>query len=76
MYFGKENCEIPENGQKQGTETHRHEGIKDDIKSVFEQIINDMYGDKMLIIAGQLPVEDWYNVFHSELITNVCRSGL
>ena len=34
----------------------------------FEQIIDDRYNRKALILASQLPVADWYDVFQSELI--------
>lgn len=50
--------------------------LKDDIQNDFEQIIDDRYGDKAIVIAGQLPVEDWYNVFQSELIADACMDRL
>ena len=34
----------------------------------FEQIVDDRYNRSSLILASQLPVTDWYNVFQSELI--------
>ena len=34
----------------------------------FEQIVDDRYNRSSLILASQLPVIDWYNVFQSELI--------
>lgn len=38
----------------------------------FEQIIGDRYNRKATILASQLPVSDWYNVFQSELIAEAC----
>lgn len=38
----------------------------------FEQIIDDRYNWKAYILANQLPTSDWYNVFQSELIAEVC----
>ena len=42
----------------------------------FEQIIDDRYNRKALILASQLPVADWYNVFQSELIAEACLDRL
>ncbi len=38
----------------------------------FEQIIDDRYNRKAIILCSQLPVSDWYNVFQSELIAEAC----
>lgn len=38
----------------------------------FEQIIDDRYNRKATILASQLPLADWYNVFQSELIAEAC----
>ena len=38
----------------------------------FEQIIDDRYNRKALILTSQLPVTDWYGVFQSELIAEAC----
>lgn len=38
----------------------------------FEQIIDDRYNNKATILASQLPVADWYDVFKSELIAEAC----
>ena len=38
----------------------------------FEQIIDDRYDRKATILASQLPISDWYNVFQSELIAEAC----
>lgn len=38
----------------------------------FEQIIDDRYNRKALIMTSQLPVTDWYNVFQSEMIAEAC----
>ena len=38
----------------------------------FEQIIDDRYNRKATILASQLTVSDWYNVFQSELIAEAC----
>ena len=42
--------------------------LEGQIQHDFEQIIDDRYNRKALILASQLPVADWYNVFQSELI--------
>ena len=42
------------------------------IQHDFEQIIDDRYNRKALILASQLPVADWYDVFQSELIAEAC----
>ena len=46
------------------------------IQHDFEQIIDDRYNKKALILASQLPVADWYNVFQSELIAEACLDRL
>lgn len=38
----------------------------------FEQIIDDRHNRKATILASQLPIADWYNVFQSELIAEAC----
>lgn len=39
----------------------------------FEQIVDDRYGKKaLIIIASQLPVSDWYALFKNELIAEAC----
>ena len=38
----------------------------------FEQIIDDRHNRKATILASQLPMSDWYNVFQSELIAEAC----
>lgn len=43
-----------------------------DLQNDFEQIIDDRYNRKALIMCSQLPVADWYNVFQSELIAEAC----
>jgi DNA replication protein DnaC len=42
------------------------------IQHDFEQIIDDRYNRKATILASQLPVPDWYNVFQSELVAEAC----
>ena len=42
------------------------------IQHDFKQIIDDRYNRKATILASQLPVADWYNVFQSELIAEAC----
>lgn len=42
------------------------------LQNDFEQIIDDRYSDKPLIIASRLPVSDWYQVFPRELIAEAC----
>ena len=46
--------------------------LEGQIQHDFEQIIDDRYNRKALILASQLPVTDWYNVFQSELIAEAC----
>ena len=46
--------------------------LEGQIQHDFEQIIDDRYNQKALILASQLPVADWYNVFQSELIAEAC----
>ena len=43
-----------------------------DLLIIDEQIIDDRYNRKALILASQLPVADWYDVFQSELIAEAC----
>ena len=42
------------------------------IQHDFEQVIDDRYNRKALILASQLPVADWHDVFKSELIAEAC----
>jgi DNA replication protein DnaC len=42
----------------------------------FEQIIDDRYRNKALIISSQLDVADWYKVFTNELIAEACLDRL
>ena len=42
----------------------------------FEQIVDDRYNRKALILASQLPVSDWYSIFQSELIAEACLDRL
>ena len=42
----------------------------------FEQIIDDRYNRRALILASQLSVTDWYSVFQSELIAEACLDRL
>ena len=42
------------------------------IQNDFEQIIDDRYNRKALILTSQLPVTDWYDVFQSEPIAEAC----
>lgn len=46
------------------------------IEHDFEQIIDDRYNRKSIILCSQLPVNDWYNVFKSELIAEACLDRL
>ena len=46
--------------------------LEGQIQHDFEQIIDDRYNQKALILASQLPIKDWYNVFKSELIAEAC----
>ena len=38
----------------------------------FEQIVDDRYRKKALIISSQLPIKDWYGVIGNELIAEAC----
>lgn len=46
--------------------------LEGQVQHDFEQIIDDRYNRKATIVASQLPVADWYNVFKSELIAEAC----
>ena len=50
--------------------------LDDQIQHDFEQIIDDKYSRKELILASQLLVADCYNVFQSELIAEACLDRL
>lgn len=38
----------------------------------FEQVIDDRYHKKSLIISSQLAVADWYGIFNSEMVAEAC----
>lgn len=38
----------------------------------FEQIIDDRYHKKSVIISSQLAVTDWYSIFSSEMLAEAC----
>lgn len=42
----------------------------------FEQIIDDRYHKKSLIISSQLAVADWYGVFSNEMLAEACLDRL
>ncbi len=44
--------------------------LQGEIQNDVEQIVDDRYKEKSLILASQLPVSDWYRVFQSELIAD------
>jgi len=46
--------------------------LEGQVQHDFEQIIDDRYNRRALILASQLPMADWYNVFQSELIAEAC----
>lgn len=46
--------------------------LEGQIQHDFEQIIDDRYNRKATILASQLPVADWYDIFQSELIAEAC----
>lgn len=50
--------------------------LEGDLQNDFEQIIDDRYSEKALILSSQLPVADWYNIFQSELIAEACLDRL
>ena len=41
--------------------------IEGQFQNDFEQILDDRYNKKALIIASQLPVSDWYGLFKLEI---------
>lgn len=46
--------------------------LQGEIQNDIEQLIDDRYNLKSLILCSQLPVSDWYSVFQSELIAEAC----
>jgi len=42
----------------------------------FEQILDDRYKQKSLIISSQLPVSDWHALFKNELIADACMDRM
>ena len=50
--------------------------LEGDLQTDFEQIIDDRYGCRALVLASQLPVSEWYNLFQSELIAEACLDRL
>lgn len=42
----------------------------------FEQILDDRYKRKALIISSQPPVSDWHALFRNELITDACMDRI
>lgn len=46
--------------------------LQGDIQNDIEQLIDDRYNFKSLILCSQLPVSDWYGIFQSELIAEAC----
>ena len=42
----------------------------------FQQIIDDRYGRRSVIISSQLPVSEWYSLFRNELIADACLDRL
>lgn len=42
----------------------------------FEQILDDRYKRKALIISGQLPISDWHALFRNELIADACMDRI
>ena len=42
----------------------------------FEQLVDDRYRKRGLIITSQLPVKDWYDVIGNELIAEACLDRL
>ena len=42
----------------------------------FEQIIDDRYHKKSLIISSQLAVADWYGAFSNEMLAEACLDRL
>ena len=44
--------------------------LQSEIQNDVEQIVDDRYKEKSLILASLLPVSDWYRVFQCELIAD------
>lgn len=42
----------------------------------FQQILDDRYGKRSVIISSQLPISDWYSLFKNELIADACLDRL
>ena len=42
----------------------------------FEQILDDRYKRKALIISSQLPISDWHALFRNELIADACMDRI
>lgn len=42
----------------------------------FQQIIDDRYGRRSVIISSQLPVSEWHSLFKNELIADACLDRL
>lgn len=38
----------------------------------FEQVIDDRYHKKSLILSSQLAVSDWYSIFSNEMLAEAC----
>jgi DNA replication protein DnaC len=47
-----------------------------ELQNDFEQIIDDRYASKAIILSSQLPVADWYGLFQSEMIAEACLDRL
>jgi DNA replication protein DnaC len=47
-------------------------GLEGQQQNDFEQVVDDRYRKKALIISSQLPVNDWYAVIGNELIAEAC----
>ena len=46
--------------------------LEDQQKNDFEQIIDDRYHKKSLILSSQLAVSDWYSIFSNEMLAEAC----
>ena len=46
--------------------------LEDQQQNDFEQIIDDRYHKKSLILSSQLAVADWYGIFSNEMLAEAC----
>ena len=64
-------CELQEDSR-----LLRHRQLQGQQQNDFEQLVDDRYRKKGLIISSQLPVADWYDVIGNELIAEATLDRL